>query len=106
VLSDDELAACLRELRVLEGRGDRYIRDALTTALYLGGQRAEQWLRLEWRDVDLGARALALYDSKGRRAQARVHVLPITPVPLAILKHAARLRPMIGACSRQHTSRH
>jgi integrase len=88
-LADDELAGYLRGLEPLT----EYIRDALNVALYLGGQRPMQLLRLEWADVDLGAAEMTLYDGKGRRAQARAHVLPLTSVPLAILQRRNVLAP-------------
>jgi integrase len=87
VLSDGELAGYLQRLEPLT----EYIRDALTAALYLGGQRPTQLLRLKWADVDLGAREVTLYDGKGRRVQARPHVLPLTPLPLAILQRRSSL---------------
>jgi integrase len=88
-LTDDELAGYLRGLEPLT----EYIRDALTVALYLGGQRPMQLLRLEWADVHLGAAEVTLYDGKGRRPQARAHVLPLTSVPLAILQRRSVLAP-------------
>jgi integrase len=93
-LTDEELAAYLHALEGIEGRhGDPYIRDALMLALYLGGQRIEQLLRLEWGDVDLAARELVLYDGKGRRVQARVHPLPLSYPVLAILTRRSALAP-------------
>jgi integrase len=81
VLSDDELACYLRRL---EGVRD-YVQDALIVALYLGGQRPHQLLRLQWVDVDLGAQLATLRDP-GRREKPRVHLLSLTPVPLGVLK--------------------
>jgi integrase len=91
-LTDSELAAYLRALEGISGRSE-YIRDALTVALYLGGQRIEQLLRLEWGDVDIGARELVLYDGKGRRVHARVHPLPLSYPVRAILKRRSALAP-------------
>jgi integrase len=90
-LSDAELASYLHGLEGLRGRGDTHIRDALTMALYLGGQRPEQLLRLTWADVDISAGTVTLYDGKGKRQKPRLHLLPLTFVPSAILKHRHEL---------------
>jgi integrase len=90
VLSDDELAAYLRGLEGIQGRSE-YLRDALTVALYLGGQRIDQLLRLTWAQVDLSGATVTLFDPKERRDQPREHVLPLTTVPLGILKRRHQL---------------
>jgi integrase len=51
--------------------------DAIRLALLLGGQRPAQLLRATRDDVDADAGTLALRDPKGRRAQPRLHVLPL-----------------------------
>jgi integrase len=101
-LSDDELADYLRHLAALPGGQDPHIRDALTVSLYLGGQRAEQLLRLTWADVDLSALSVTLYDGKGKRTQPRTHMLPLTAVPLHVLQRRRALasydpRVFVGA---------
>jgi len=52
--------------------------DAILLALYLGGQRSAQLLRLKRTDVDLVASEVTLFDGKGSRQQPRKHVLPLT----------------------------
>ena len=69
----------------LGGVPDAAQRSALQLALLLGGQRIAQLLRLTRADVDLAAGFLILRDPKGKRAQPRVHELPITPTAAAIL---------------------
>jgi integrase len=61
-------------------------RDALLLSLYLGGQRLRQLLRLEVPHVDLSGKTLTLFDSKGRRALPRVHVLPLVPQALGVVR--------------------
>lgn len=51
---------------------------ALRLTMLLGGQRAQQLLRVKRvEDVDLDAMIITLYDPKGRRTIARPHPLPI-----------------------------
>ncbi len=50
----------------------------LRLCLLLGGQRPTQLLRLKTADLDFHSGLLVLHDPKGRRNQAREHVLPIT----------------------------
>lgn len=89
VLTASELGAYLRAVEAL-ARGP--IRAALLVALYLGGQRPTQLLRLRPLDVDLAGRTLTLRDPKGRRTQGpRAHVLPITDPAAAILEDTLAL---------------
>jgi integrase len=92
VLSDDELAGYLRGLEGLKGRG-AYLRVALIVGLYLGGQRQRQLMRAVWTEVDLAGASITLRDGKGGRRQPRVYELPLTSVPLAILKRRSELAP-------------
>jgi integrase len=62
------------------------VRDALRVALLLGGQRLTQLLRLKVGDVDFSAGTIRLFDLKGKRQQARTHVLPLTAEARAILQ--------------------
>jgi integrase len=64
---------------------DSPIRDALLLALLLGGQRTAQLLRATVADVDATAKTLRLFDPKGRRAQPRVHVLPLSEAALVVV---------------------
>jgi integrase len=50
---------------------------ALRVGLLLGGQRALQLLRVQKSDVDLEKKEIRLLDGKGRRDEARVHLLPL-----------------------------
>jgi integrase len=83
VLSAPELGALLRRLDALPEGPQR---DALQLLLLLGGQRPTQLLRAKSADVDLSAATLTLYDPKGRRRQARRHVLPLVKDAAALLK--------------------
>ena len=65
---------------------DSPIRDALLLALLLGGQRTAQLVRATVADVDVTAKTLRLFDPKGRRAQARAHVLPLSDAALVVVK--------------------
>lgn len=49
----------------------------LRLCILLGGQRAEQLFAVTTRNVDVEARTILLLDSKGRRAKAREHLLPL-----------------------------
>jgi integrase len=78
-LSDDELLLYMNGI-------DGYplvTRTALRVALYLGGQRPAQLLRVKPEDVELIGNddgEIRLRDAKGARKQARLHVLPLTGV--------------------------
>jgi integrase len=61
-------------------------RDAQIIGLLLGGQRPAQLLRATVADVDLHANTLRLHDAKGRRAQPRVHTLPIPAAALPAIQ--------------------
>jgi integrase len=82
-LDADELRGYIKALRVLEHPAKRC---ALLAQLYLGGQRTDQLIRVTRADVDLNAKTIRLYDPKGRRQQPRVHVLPMTPTVLSIVR--------------------
>ena len=75
VLFWEELDVYHKALQVHQGSA---VYDALLVALYLGGQRLAQLLRLTPEEVDLTAGTLTLFDPKGKRRQPRLHVLPIT----------------------------
>jgi integrase len=72
---------------------------ALTLQVLSGGQRLQQMLRLDTADIQPGA-TLTLYDPKGRRAQARAHVLPILPEIQDVLNELAAINaagPIFGS---------
>ena len=60
-------------------------------ALLLGGQRPQQLIRATARDLDLDGRTLTLHDGKGRRRQARLHVLPLTDATATLLQELLKL---------------
>lgn len=76
VLSEAELGAYVRELMAI--RSSFGVKAALFLSLLLGGQRPGQLLRVQAGDVDLDEGIVTLRDAKGRRRQARLHVLPLT----------------------------
>ena len=82
VLSEPELRAYWSALREIEGTAS----DGLQLAVILGGQRPAQLLRAKVQDVDLHGRVIKLFDHKGKRAQPRVHVLPIPELALPIVE--------------------
>ncbi|MCW8917514.1 MAG: integrase family protein [Gammaproteobacteria bacterium] len=47
-----------------------------------GGQRQQQLARVTLADIDRDAPSLTIWDSKGRRAEPRRHVVPLLPVAL------------------------
>lgn len=57
---------------------------ALRLSILLGGQRAQQLLRVKRvEDVDLESKTITLYDPKGRRTIPRPHLLPLVGRALA-----------------------
>ena len=83
VLSDAELRDYIKAVREIKDAPDR---TALLLSLYLGGQRPSQLVRAVRSDVDLDRKTITIYDPKGRRTQARPHVLPLTPTVLSIVR--------------------
>lgn len=92
VLNAPELAAYLQRLEALP---DGVIRDALLSALYLGGQRPAQLLRMRAADADLHGGTVTLHDPKGARHEPRRHVLPLNAEAAAIV--ARRIEGLAGA---------
>jgi integrase len=78
-------------VRALETAPESEARDALRLALLLGGQRPAQLLRATRADVDLHARTIRLLDPKGKRAQPRPHVLPLTDDAAVIIERRLEL---------------
>lgn len=85
-LSADELKAYIGAL------GEDLTGQALRLALYSGGQRMAQLLRAKVTDWDPQAKTLRLFDTKGKRKEPRVHLLPLGPIAAGIVanlvKHA------------------
>ncbi len=85
VLNAPELAAFHKRLEALpEGPN----RDALLTALYLGGQRPAQLLRVRAADVDLPGATITLRDPKGKRHEPRRHTLPLVGEAATIVERS------------------
>jgi len=82
-LSAEELGAFLRRLDAL---GEGAQKDVLQLCLLLGGQRPMQLLRVQPGQVDLSGGTITLLDTKGKRQQPRIHVVPLVPEAAAILK--------------------
>lgn len=82
-LSAPELAAYWEALKAAPADAAH---DALRLLLLLGGQRPAQLLRATAADVDTAARVIRLRDPKGKRAQARLHVLPLTDAAAAVVE--------------------
>lgn len=60
--------------------------DIITLALFLGGQRLAQLLRLRPADVDPDGRTITLLDPKGKRQTPYVHVVPLNEKAHGIIK--------------------
>lgn len=80
VLTNDELRIYLNSM------DERLTDKALTLALFAGGQRMEQLLRVEVSDWTPETKTLQLLDPKGRRKEARIHLLPLGPRAAAIVE--------------------
>lgn len=80
VLTNGELQAYLAAL------DDRPTDKALALALFAGGQRMEQILRATVSDWTPETKTLRLLDPKGRRKEARIHLLPLAPRAAAIVE--------------------
>lgn len=59
---------------------------AVRLGLYLGGQRALQLLRARITQIDWDEETLTIFDGKGRRDNARAHVLPLNKGALTQIK--------------------
>ena len=80
VLTNDELQAYIAAL------DNRPTDKALALALFAGGQRMEQILRATVSDWTPETKTLRLLDPKGRRKEARIHLLPLAPRAAAIVE--------------------
>ena len=89
VLTATELGALLRRIDAMP---DGQRRDALLLTLLLGGQRPAQLVRVTTSDVDLDGATVTLRDPKGRREQPRLHVLPLVPEALEIVRRRGAAR--------------
>lgn len=73
-LSVSELAAYWKRIKSLPTRSGALLRFHLLT----GAQRCEQLSRLTKGGVDLDGNSIQLFDIKGKRKEARIHVVPLT----------------------------
>ncbi|MDL1862950.1 DUF4102 domain-containing protein [Betaproteobacteria bacterium PRO7] len=71
-------------------------RDAFALLLLLGGQRPAQLMRATVSDADLPGRTLTLYDSKGKRAKPRTHVLPLSDAAAEIVRRRLDAAEALG----------
>lgn len=76
VLTASEMGAVWRRLSALNEAAPLAAR-ALRLTMLLGGQRAQQLLRVRVEQVDLEAGTITLFDPKGRRQLPRAHTLPL-----------------------------
>lgn len=90
-LSADELSRYISALNTT--LPDR----ALLVSLLAGGQRLAQLLRAKVSDYTTDTKTLRLWDSKGKRREAREHLLPLAP------KCAAIIEELIGRAERMNT---
>jgi hypothetical protein len=90
ILTDDEFRRLWRGLEEVRLEIGHTIR----CAMLLGGQRFLQLLRVTWRDYDMKAKVLQLADSKGNRATAVPHLIPVGAKVAALLE---TLRSLNGA---------
>lgn len=89
-LSLSELRAYWRRLASMPGPDGALLRFHLLT----GGQRVKQLARLLSGDFDADTRVVRMRDSKGKRKEARVHVVPLIPAALEALQ--AMAAPKLG----------
>jgi hypothetical protein len=81
-LSEAQLRAYWKRLQALDTPAGALMRFHLLT----GGQRMEQLARLTAADLDRDQATVTLRDTKGRRAIAHEHVVPLIPDALAALE--------------------
>lgn len=84
-LNDQELRCLLLRLRANPSPGAR----TALLSLYAGGQRPEQVLEARLPDWDASAGTLRLTDRKGRRAEPRVHFVPLAEEGRKVVAHMA-----------------
>lgn len=81
VLTDSELQKYIAAL------DNRETDLALKLALFGGGQRMDQVLRVTPRDWHAETKTLRLLDPKGRRKEPRIHLLPLGPIASEIVEY-------------------
>jgi integrase len=81
-LSEAQLQAYWKRIHADDSSRGALLRFHLLT----GGQRVEQLSRLTEHDLDSDQKTVTLRDTKGRRTQAHVHVVPLVPDALKALE--------------------
>jgi integrase len=81
-MSEAQLAAYWKRIKADDTARGALLRLHLLT----GGQRVEQLARLTSADYDADQKTVTLHDTKGRRKQARVHVVPLLPEAVEALQ--------------------
>ena len=76
--------------------GDNIVDQSLKVALLAGGQRMAQLLRVRVNDFDPSTKTLRLLDSKGRRKQAREHIVPLASLGAKLVKELADRARSLG----------
>jgi integrase len=89
VLTHAEMRALLLALK----EDPRASAKTLLVAIYLGGQRPSQLVRVTAQDVDFERGIITLHDGKGRRTHPRLHTLPITEAVHPILAGLMQINP-------------
>lgn len=87
VLTEDELKTFILAL------GDTPLDLAIKVALFSGGQRMAQLLRAEVIHWDAQNRTLLLYDGKGKRRNAREHLIPLQGTAAGIVQDIMKTNP-------------
>lgn len=64
-----------------------------------GGQRQKQLSRVTWGDVDRDAPSFTIWDSKGRRAQPRRHIVPLLPQALELMDAIGGTGKYVFSCN-------
>ncbi|RQP21305.1 hypothetical protein DZC73_27785 [Albitalea terrae] len=100
--------------RLLVDKQQEHLRSAkrfVRLTLLLGGQRAQQLLRVQIKDVDLAQGLIRLLDPKGARVRPREHLLPAGPTAMtelaSLVSHARDIgSPMLfpGSQGGEHLS--
>lgn len=89
-LNRDEMAHLMRSLQQRSNPAARCVE----LAIRLGGQRPQQLLEVVESDIDTHADTVTLRDPKGRRTQAREHLLPLVrEIPAELIEAALRRHP-------------
>jgi len=67
--------------------------------LLTGGQRQQQLARVTLSDIDRDTESLLILDSKGRRSEARHHVVPLLPSVMAAIRRITGSGEYVFSCN-------